>query len=89
MARVLNSALQLGTWALLSTALFRCISISRMSVGLHNYSVFQSLFRIWFVGHIGVCPAELSRSFLFILCFIFQVFFIMLCIFVVIVTCVI
>ena len=29
-----------------------------------NYYVFQSLFRIWFVGHIGVCPAELSRNLL-------------------------
>ena len=35
MALVLNSVLQLGTWAF-STALFRCISMSWMSVGLHT-----------------------------------------------------
>jgi len=32
----LNSALPLGIWALLSTALVRCISMSRVSVGLHT-----------------------------------------------------
>ena len=50
-----------------------------------NYSVFQSLFCKWFVGHIGVCPAELSRDLLpyifyhmFILFFMFYVYFSML-----------
>ena len=32
---VLNSVVQLGTWALLSTALFCCISMSWMSVGMN------------------------------------------------------
>ena len=36
MALVLNSALQLATRALFSTSLFRCISMSWMSIGLHT-----------------------------------------------------
>ena len=50
-----------------------------------NYSLFQSSFHIWFVGHIGVCTAEMSRNLLpyifyhmFILFFVFYVYIIML-----------
>ena len=64
--------------------------LRHLSYYLHecNYYVFQSLFHIWLVGHIGVCPTKLSQNLLpyifycmFIL-FLFYVCFIMLVLYV-------
>ena len=35
-----------------------------LTVDINVITLFQSLFRKWFVGHIGVCLAELSRNLL-------------------------
>ena len=42
-----------------------------------NYSVFQSLFCIWFVGHIGVCWTESKFVTLYILPYIYFVFYVL------------
>ena len=59
MALVLNSAPQLKSWALLLTALFRCISMSWMSVNLLSVDAVKTLLCSLVVSHLDYCNSLL------------------------------